>query len=342
MLPFALALPEVLEFASALAVAFGAKKLYDRNKDNLPTFPSFSFDNPAIPVNPTEMDWSNDTTSTIPTQSVIPTNFEDEKSDENEIGYNVDDYVLRKINILSESSEDVNLDNVVSTLNNSVSEVEIPEVQGETLLDVLKGNTDKIASILTALNNTVVSGATTFALLPIALKDISNNIKSLNESILLNNLALSNIYKAINSGVDVRFFGFNDFLEALKGFKVETYVENKTDVSGIVEAIKGIDLSTINEKMSVIAEAKELEKEHFEFMKTPKTYTLTDEALPNLSPREVMALSEAVKAHLNSQEASLTGEELGLDDYDFDLNDVLMKLFNFEGIVKDINNLPKE
>ena len=50
-------------------------------------------------------------------------------------------------------------------------------------------------------------------------------------------------------------------VEALKTLKIESNVENNIDVSSITEAIKQIDLSTINEKISIVAEAKKLEKE---------------------------------------------------------------------------------
>ena len=49
MLPaLAIALPEVLEFASALAVAFGAKKLLDKNKDDTPSLFGSSGENIII------------------------------------------------------------------------------------------------------------------------------------------------------------------------------------------------------------------------------------------------------------------------------------------------------
>jgi len=112
-------------------------------------------------------------------------------------------------------------------------------------------------------------------------------------------------------------------------------------VNEIIELRKTIALSSVanTKALDTISKAKELEKEHYEFMKTPQTYTLSDETLPNLSPREVVALSEAIKAHLNSQEASLTGEELSDFENDFDLRDVLTQLFDFRGISEDISKI---
>ena len=98
----------------------------------------------------------------------------------------------------------------------------------------------------------------------------------------------------------------------------------------------------LDNHLSKIAAAKELEKDHYEFLKTPKDYTLTDQALPKLSPREVAALSEAIKAHLNSQEATITADDFALDDYDVDFDDLINQLFQFKGIVDDLEKIKKD
>ncbi|NPA44163.1 MAG: hypothetical protein GXO49_01375, partial [Chlorobi bacterium] len=113
-------------------------------------------------------------------------------------------------------------------------------------------------------------------------------------------------------------------------------------IDSLVNSINALSVVFSQIDFSKINAVKELEKEHFEYMKTPQTYTLTDESLPKLAPRDVIALSEAVKAHLNSQEASLTGEELSDFENDLDVSNLITKLFEFKGITEDINNLPKD
>ena len=303
---------------TALGAFFGAKKFYEDNKDDIPSLFGSS-DEKIIPV---DMQWSDDTTSTIPTDSKIPVNLEktEDEIEKDLLSQNVfDDYVIRRLETSLnsediETSENIDLSDLFDT-----DTIELPQVAGGNLLDTLKGNTEKITTVLTALNNTFIGGISVLSVLPLALKEVSNNIKQLNQSVLLSNVSLLGISQSIKS------------------------LQLKVDTSSITEAIKQIDLSTINEKISIVAEAKKLEKENYEYMKTPQTYKLSDEALPNIAPRDVIALSEAVKAYLNSQEASLTAEDLGLEEYDnaFDVDNIL-KLFEFKGISEDINKLPKE
>ena len=110
-------------------------------------------------------------------------------------------------------------------------------------------------------------------------------------------------------------------------------------ISPAILSLRNSDLvSVLENHLSKISEAKELEKEHYEFMKTPRPYNIEDVAnsVPDISPREAMALSSLINSHLLSQEATLSAEDLELDDYDIDFNEVIAKLFNFEGISKDI------
>jgi len=120
---------------------------------------------------------------------------------------------------------------------------------------------------------------------------------------------------------------------------VEVY--NNPVVPDVIIRTKEI-ADVLDDHLSKIAAAKELEKDHYEFLKTPKDYHLSDEALPKLSPRDVTALSEAIKAHLNSQEATITADDFGLDDYDVDFDDLINQLFQFKGIVDDLEKIKKD
>ena len=71
-----------------------------------------------------------------------------------------------------ETSENIDLSDLFDT-----DTIELPQVAGGNLLDTLKGNTEKITTVLTALNNTFIGGISVLSVLPLALKEVSNNIK---------------------------------------------------------------------------------------------------------------------------------------------------------------------
>ena len=141
MLPLAIALPEVLEFVSALAVAFGAKKLLDKNKDDAPSL----FGSSGETTIPVSNEWSDDTTSTVLSNalsttddwaniddSILPVGKEDE-SEIDDVRSAFDDYVIRKLEMTFDKS-----DNEVSVNNVSlpkVDDVELSDVKSANLLE---------------------------------------------------------------------------------------------------------------------------------------------------------------------------------------------------------------
>jgi len=322
MLPL-VAIPEVGTLLEGLALSAGGVALYKslHSEDKIPQL--FPFDNSVINVN--DMKLPDDTKSTIePVFDFKDYNYESDVKEE-DVTYDAN-YVKFKMvdNFLSERSDE-NDDLVPVDLSKAIKNVDVPELQGDNLLETMKSNTQALVTVLSALNNVISSGVVTNS---VVFRAFLKGINSLVSEV--SSLKKVLVYNAINSTnlVDVL---------SKKSFEVsapDVNIENSIDMSSIDNVAE-----ILNTHLSKVAEAKELEKENYEYMKTPKTYTLSDEDLPKLSPRDVIALSEAVKAHLNSQEASLTGEDLEEFENDFDISDVLTKLFNFKGITQDIKEI---
>jgi len=280
----ALAVPEVTALATSLFAFIGLKKLKDNFSDS--DFPTlFEVSNSVI--NPREMDWSDDTQSTKPIKAVFDYNdvLNPPKKDElddlkNKIesgvdDVSVDDYVLRKLKSISNTSVD-SVPDVKSFVKSEKIDLSFVK-NSETLIDVLKNNNLVLSKLLGSLVNSISAVATA------------------------NSVVGSQLVK---------------------------------EISLLREAISVLPLSLTN-----LSKAKGKEAEYYDYLKTPKSYDLVDEELPVLAPRDIMTLSEAVKAHLNSQEASLTADDVGIDDYDVDLNELILKLFNFKGISGDVSKL---
>ena len=332
MLPAVLALleaPEVLSFLFASFGAYGAKKFYDSHRENISPF--FSSENDFIQIDMNE--YSADTATTKSTQSVIPVDFSKNaiKVDENKNDdvvlsdiTSVDDYVLRKLQNFNSISNNIESKNIVKNIPLKEEQLDLSFIENSSnLIDVLKNNNVAHINVLSALVNSVTSlGVINSVFSP----QLISEIKKLNETLGLIPASLLSVSDAIKSTFSEKTDNLvlNDFVEYIK--------------------MNGLEIKNteIENSLKIVSQAKILEKENYEYMKTPKTYSLSDESLPTLAPRDVIALSEAVKAHLNSQEASITAEDVGFNDYDLDLSSVLQSLFNFEGITKDINKMPKE
>ncbi len=333
MLPALLmAYPEATFLTTFLLTLFGAKKLYDNHKDEIPSL--FSVSDSVINSKP-DIDvykWSDDTKSTKEAvfnfDGVL--DFGDNKSKENIVPEdlsNVDDYVLRKLQNYNKFTENVNSDVLVKNLPLKEEQIDISLVENSSnLLDVLKNNNISLIKAVTSLVNSVSSVSVVNS---IAGYHIYDELRKLNSFLNLIPISLISISKNLKDISDNDIVSvLSNMTDVLSKKELEVNVSNNFDIKSLVDVL--------NTHLSKVAEAKNAEKEYYDYLKTPTSYKLTDEALPNLSPREVMALSEAIKAHLNSQEATITAEDLGLEDYDIDFGDVLGKLFNFEGISKDI------
>jgi hypothetical protein len=309
----------------------GAINIYENNKDEIKEL--FTVNDNVVDVK------INDTKSTKEIEPIFSyDDYNTKKQEVQDVDYNdytanyvkfkmIDDYLSSLDN-----ATDVPVENNQIDLTNAIQTVSLPD-SGETtnLIDVMKSNTKTLSTVLTALNNTVANGvvanSAVLGVIAKGLNGLVNEIKNLNKILVLNGINNSNIANAVSNlkleagSINIDNSKINEFIDFLKlnGFQIKN--------------------SAIENSLNVVAQAKVLEKENFEYMKTPQTYTLSDEALPELAPRDVIALSEAVKAHLNSQEASITGDEISEFENDFDLGDVLTKLFNFKGITGDINEI---
>ena len=237
-------------------------------------------------------------------------------------------------------------------------------VSSDTLIDVLKSNANGLQFQLSRINDTLalvndnlfkvynrfdshsrmMSGYFYFLGLAFAnyISVFVEQLSGLSSSV--DNSSIVEVLDKLNSGSLSSVANAIDKLGFLNKDTALSISSVSNVISSLVGSVTSISdkMSVLNDYMSIISSAKSLEKEHYEYMKTPKTYTLSDEALPNLAPRDVIALSEAVKAHLNSQEASLTVDDLGLEEYDnaFDVENIL-QLFKFEGISKDLDEMSK-
>jgi len=327
MIPALLAvLPEASLFVASLFGFLGAKKFYEKVKDDISLF-----DVKNSVINPNELQLSDDTHSTKPLEPVFSYDGIINSDKKDKVGDNVfdgklDDFVLKKIEEVKKD-DDISFDVPLQKVDLSV------DYSSETLLDVLKSNNLSLVKSITALINSISSVSVSSSVVGVK---ISKELENLNK--LLEALVVS-----VSSGVMS-----NDKYNELKLAKLSEFVNSLSnlEVTPDVSVVNNINIDdlvkVLDEKLSNLSEAKELEKEYYEYMKTPKSYSLVDESLPNLAPRDVVALSEAVKAHLNSQEASLTADDVGVDDYDVDISSFLSKLFNFEGIVKDIEKIKGE
>ena len=234
---------------------------------------------------------------------------------------------------------------------------------GDNLLSVLKNNNELLVNRLTSIDKSmqnivgilVYLSQFTFENINLSLRSIADALVLLSVSGLnlnvVNNVAggvVSDFSKGDSIPVDGNDFGSTDS-------DVFGFGSTDSEAFGFSDEDIGVDtddifvrnnlnelVSVLDKHLSKVVEAKKLEKEHYEFMKTPQTYELSSNGLPKLAPRDVIALSEAVKAHLNSQEAELDGSELEDFENDFDLGDVLTQLFNFKGITEDINKFKED
>ena len=247
---------------------------------------------------------------------------------------------------------------------------------GDNLLSVLKSNNELLVNRLTSIDKSMqnIVGVLTY-LAQYSFENINLSLRSIADALVLSSVSGLNSNVIENVGNDVvndfskknlnvpggnvddsgacafgfcstgsEAFGFGSTGPEAFGFGDENIGVDTDDI--FVKNNVNIDLnklvSVLDKHLSEVAEAKKLEKEHYEFMKTPQTYELSSNGLPKLAPRDVIALSEAVKAHLNSQEAELDGSELEDFENDFDLGDVLTQLFNFKGITEDINKFKED
>ena len=347
----ALAIRYAPALLGAVTSFFGVKAFHDKIRDDVPSL--FSSDDMAI--NPSKLEMSDDYDTT---KKSFPVFAYDDKKVNNVLDSSskINDYVLNQLSSIGKSSvsqsfSDLKMDALsidlsdLKDIDNSNDDVS----SGENLLDLLKSNnkeliktlnTDaiKFLQVLGVISNSITALSVSNAL---AGAKIVDEIKALREAVSLlpltimaqskeNTAVLSNV---ISNGFDRLSSSVSKnvpVVNVTNDVPVPS-VENNIDIQSLVDVL--------NDKLGIVAQAKELEKENYEYMKSPQSYHLVDEDLPNLAPRDVIALSEAVKAHLNSQEASLTAEDVGVDDYDIDFGDSIMKLFNFVGISNDINKM---
>jgi len=231
----------------------------------------------------------------------------------------------------------------------------------KTLLSVLESNGQNLLKTLVPLSNNIAS----FALVhSVSMPVVADELRKIRESSVASSVAvsvlLSDIVKQLSSIaqlIDVsnivkseqigqlsdlvqKLDKINDTLDTIhitidsKSFQVnapDVTVQNSLDFSDIKDVL--------DNHLGKVAEAKELEKDYYEFLKTPKKFDLFVDDVPEIAPREAIAMSESIKAHLNSQEASLTSDDLGLDDYDVDFDDLMNELFKFQGIVNDLKKI---
>ena len=244
-----------------------------------------------------------------------------------------------------------------------VKEEEIDVNQdSQTLLDVMRLNNENLLKVLVPIANAfVASSVVQFSILPV----IANEMQKMKEVQISSSVSfsvlLSQIVKQLSSISQVI-----DVSNVIKSEQIGQFTDMLQKVQEIKEALTDIDITIGSKQMSIdfapnnnvavdvdidglksvldkhlskVAEAKELEKEHYEFMRTPVKYDLAADDVPEVSPREAIAMSESIKAHLNSQEASLSAEDLNLDDYDIDFDSLMQTLFRFKGIVADIQRM---
>ena len=226
------------------------------------------------------------------------------------------------------------------------------------LLDVLKNNSAVLQKSLSVISQDLVAQFKAqmyeSQVNAMGMQSINVRLDKLLTLLVAQNLYLKSIGEKIDNGADKVVTAINEFKTAIKEKEFQPVINNNInvdtqsvaneisflrDVLSIVAQNSSSISSTfddISDNIDTIAQAKVLEKENYEYMKTAKTYELSPDSVPALAPRDVLALSEAIKAHLNSQEAALDGSEIEDLENDFDTSDVVSQLFNFVGITKDI------
>lgn len=337
---FRLLYPYIVSFFPTFLSFIGVKKFRDLNKDNIPNLFGSS-DDDVIKID--TYNWSDDTHSTKPVNSVVDVSGDDfidvdSKSDESlpdvsDIS-NISDYVLRKLNSL-DSSSDVSVPDIDSVLESvsvslpNVSDVDV-SVDDSNLISLLKSNNIALRNTLDAnfvrflqVLGVIANSVSAMSIsIPIALGKVSNELSSLKEvfsTLSLAMLALANKPVEINNNVDVS--------------EPNVSVSNNINLDELVDVL--------NDKLSNVSESHFAIKEYLEYLKNPVNVNVDSVAnnIPNVSVRDAIAFANLINSHLLAQEATISSDDLGLDDYDIDLSDVLGKLFNFEGISKDIDKM---
>lgn len=344
---------------SAVLSFFGVKAFHDKVSGDIPSFSTGGSD--VIPI--TSSDDVDETKPSNPVFTYDDILSNDSGSNSGDISKlnssDIDKYVLQKLADIGSSSvdktlskfnvSDLSLDFDLSSLENADSEdsssssdtlIGLLKANNKSLLKTLDTDTLKVIQVLGALSNAVASVAVSTS---VAGAKVVSELVALREAVSvlpLTIMAQSKENTAVLSNVISS--GFNQLVSSMSQSAPVVNVTNEVNPAS-VDINNNIDIQSLvdvlNNHLGVVADAKVLEKENYEYMKTPQSYSLVDDDLPQLAPRDVFALSEAVKAHLNSQEASLTAEDIGVDDYDLDFGDNLLKLFNFVGISSDINKM---
>jgi len=106
-------------------------------------------------------------------------------------------------------------------------------------------------------------------------------------------------------------------------------------------ARNAILFETVSSSLSTVAEAMEHFVEYFEYSKTPiELKDLEGNTITTKTPREIELIQRAIRAKLDSDENNLDIDDL-VDDYEsgFNILEEAEKLFNFEGITKDIKEI---
>jgi len=310
----------------ALPVFFGLKEILSHHND-------FGVDvsNVVIPVESNDLDLTKSSNS-LSLDGV----FSNKKVSSVEYADKINNEVLSNISnfkVSSSTSLDVDISPVKEPLELSDN--------SKTLLDVLKSNNTSLLKSLSVISQNMVAQTQAQVFQGQAL---AYGISSINERFdkFISLIGAQNLYlkslieilddrlgdKSVSNSIDM-------LKEVIDKKNMQPIVETKTDVNVDTKPIADV-FDVIKDDVKTIAKAKELEKENYEYMKTPKTYDLIDENIPALSPRDAIALSEVIKAHLNSQEAVLDGSEIEDLENDFDTGDIISQLFKFSGITKDI------
>ena len=350
MLPaLLLAYPEITALTTAVLSFIGIKKFRDLHKDDISNL--FGDNSGVVKIS---NDWSDDTKSTKPMPNVI--SLPDSGGDVISANSSNDDNVVPDLssvvdvgkyivsNLKSLDNSDVSVPDLASSLKSvSISLPKVDEnvdddVDENTLIGLLKSNNIalrktidadflKVLQVLGVIANSVSAMSVST---PIALGKIANEVSLLKEaffSVALAILSLANRPVVVRNIVDT------------PNVTVENNVETPSVNFNLEELV-----NTLNDRLSPVAESHKSIKDYYDFLKKPVSYNIEDIAnsVPDISPREAMAINNLVNAHLSSQEATLSAEDLGLDDYDIDLGDVIAKLFNFEGISKDIEKFKED
>jgi hypothetical protein len=301
---------EVLEYGIKKAVKKkGVPSLFDTNTKNLPV-PVKSPKKPKtkknlpVPVEknlpvPVEKNKNKRDNVLIPTskskRKLRPRNFFIPGSDL--LGYSFDRLGS------SNSRSEVEVDGLVPDLQG----LEIKPYEGDTLLDILKTNSQNLNSSLTALTTLVGQGVVVLPLLLNEVKNLTNAVNEISSSLNLSNVIGSSLVQVIE----------------------------KIDLSNVESILNDVGIS-----LNSISRAKDLEAEYHEFNKNPIQFTTSDgEVIANISPREIKARKNALDYHLANDEATLRFDDLGLNDYEDDDIEKFLELFKFVGIKSDLERL---